>query len=81
MTRLSALTRPASCLHWEAGCRDTAGPALGANTGARGDAAAMPAAVGGRQAWQGVQLWQEVWVSALPLLAQVPGPWPGLAPH
>lgn len=25
-------------------------------------------------------MWQEVWVSALPLLAQVPGPWPGLAP-
>lgn len=81
MTQVSALTRPASCLHREAECRDTAGPALGANTGARGDAAAMPVAVGGPQAWQGVQLWQEVWVSALPLLAQVPGLWPGLAPH
>lgn len=81
MTRVSASTRPASCLQREAECRDTAGPALGANAGARGDAAAMPVAVGGPQAWQGVQLWQEVWVCALPLLAQVPGPWPGLAPH
>ena len=27
-----------------------------------------------------MQLWQEVWASTMLLLAQVPGPWPGLTP-